>query len=103
MSFFESLNGGLETFFKELSKSKIIQDKQRKTLFDELEKTPFLFSSDYLNELVEEANKEERDSILEYLYRFNNFEIDEDEYLNILEVESYRSIEQDIINRVWRS
>jgi hypothetical protein len=103
MSFFESLNGGLETFFKELSKSKAIQDKQRRILFDELETTPFLFSSGYLEELAEGAEKEERDTILDYLYRFNDLETGENEYLNILEVESYRTIEQDIINRVWRS
>jgi hypothetical protein len=103
MSFFESLNGGLETFFKELSKSKAIQDKQRKALFDELETTPYLFSSEYLNELADDANKEERDTILDYLYRFNDWKTGEDEYLNILEVESYRTIEQDIIDRVWRS
>jgi hypothetical protein len=103
VSFFESLNGGLETFFKELSKSKAIQDRQRKILFDELETTPYLFSSDYLTELAEDANKRESDTILDYLYRFNDFKTGEDEYLNIMELESYKSIEQDIIDRVWRS
>jgi hypothetical protein len=98
MSFFESLNGGLETFFKELSKSKTV----RKSKFKELEYTPLLFSSDYLEELADGANKEERDVILDYLYRFNNLETGEDEYLDLLEVKSYHDLEQDLINRVWR-
>jgi len=64
MSFFEAFNGGLEAMFKELSQSKRLKEKRKENQFGELEHTPFLFSSDYLNELAEEANKRECESIL---------------------------------------
>ncbi|MBO0959577.1 hypothetical protein J1P26_07495 [Neobacillus sp. MM2021_6] len=48
----------------------------------------------------------ECDSILDYLYRFNNFEITNDEgeadYLNILGIDSYKQLEQNIIDRKWK-
>lgn len=101
MSFFDSLNGGLETFFKELAKSKRLEQKRRDAQFKELENTPFLFSSDYINGLAEDADEEEAETILDYLYRFNNLETDEDEYLDILGIDSYKNIENKIINKRW--
>ncbi|MDP4087117.1 MAG: hypothetical protein Q8934_21375 [Bacillota bacterium] len=101
MSFFDSLNGGLETFFKELAKSKRLEEKRRDNQFKELENTSLLFSSDYLSGLAEDADEEEAETILDYLYRFNNLETGEDEYLNILELGSYKSIENKIINKRW--
>lgn len=101
MGFFDSLNSGVDSLFKELSKSKRLEERRRNARFNELERTSWLFSSVYLDELSEGASKEEYDLILDYLYRFNNLEIYEDEYLNILEVESYRNIESKIIDRLW--
>jgi hypothetical protein len=101
MSFFETLNGGLESFFKELSKSKRLEEKRRENQFNELNNTPFLFSSEYLNTLVDGADKEECETILDYLYRFDGHETGEDETLNILEIDKYKKIEKDIIERLW--
>lgn len=106
MSFFDALNGGLESMFKELSKSKRMKEKQKQSKFLELEQTPWLFSSEYLEDLLEDANKGECDTILDYLYRFNNHGITnedgEDDYLNILGIDSYKSIEQKIIDKRWK-
>lgn len=101
MGFFDALNGGLDSFFKELAKSKQVEEKRRENQFKELEYTPFLFSSFHLNYLLEEANEEECETILDYLYRFNNFETEENEYLNILGVDNYKAIENKIIQRMW--
>jgi|SRR5579875_598114 len=101
MSFFETLNGGLESFFKELSKSKRLEEKRRENQFKELEYTPFLFSPEYLNNLADEADKEECETILDYLYRFDGYEIGEDETLDILGIDKYKKIEKNIIERLW--
>jgi hypothetical protein len=99
--FFETLNNGLENFFEELSKSKRLKGKRRDYQFTELQHTGLLFSSDYLDTLLDDANKAEYETVLDYLYRFNNHEIGEDEHLNILEVDNYKRIEQRIIDRMW--
>jgi hypothetical protein len=101
MSFFDALNGGLESFFKELSKSKRLEQARRDNQFKELENTSLLFSSEYLSGLAEDADDEEAETILDYLYRFNNLETREDEYLNILELNSYKNIENNIIRKRW--
>lgn len=68
------------------------KDKRRKRAYEELEQTPFLFSSKYLNELHEEAEtKDEYESILDHMYRHDATEVD-----------SYYDIEKKIINRYWR-
>ena len=106
MSFFEALNGGLESMFKELSQNKRLKEKRRTGQFMELESTPFLLDSSYLLELTEGANQTECDSILDYLYRFNNLEIMDDDgeadHLNILGIDSYKQLEQKIIDRKWK-
>jgi hypothetical protein len=102
MGFFDVLNGGIENIFKEAAKSKRLKANRRYNQFKELEHTPFLLDSGYLLELTEGANALECDSILDYLYRFNNQSTGEDEYLNILGIESYRSVEQKIIDRKWK-
>ncbi|NHC17125.1 hypothetical protein G6554_02360 [Bacillus sp. MM2020_4] len=71
-----------------------------------MQNTPYLLDSSYLLDLSEGANQMECDSILDYLYRFNNFEITNDEgeadYLNILGIDSYKQLEQNIIDRKWK-
>lgn len=65
---------------------------KREDTFNELEKTPFLFSSSYLNEMYEEAsNKSEYETILDHMYRHE-----------ATEIESYADIEERIINKYWR-
>jgi hypothetical protein len=102
MGFFDVLNGGIENLFREAAKSKRLKENRRYNQFKELEHTPFLLDSAYLLELTEGANTMECDVVLDYLYRFNNQAIGEDEHLNILGIESYRSIEQKIIDRRWK-
>lgn len=90
MGFFDVLNSGVDSFFKELAKSKRLQEARRENQFDELDHTPFLFSSSYLLELSEDATKEEYESILDHMYRHNATEVD-----------SYRNVEKEIIKRLW--
>lgn len=66
--------------------------KRKKLAFDELDRTPFLFSSGYLNEMYEQAHdKEEYESILDHMYRHEATDID-----------SYKSIENKIVDKFWR-
>jgi hypothetical protein len=102
MGFFDVLNGGVENFFRELSKSKKLKDRQRDDKLTVLETTPFLLDSAYLLDMVDGANKQEGDLILDYLYRFNNQKVGEEEYLNILGIESYREVESKIIDKRWK-
>jgi hypothetical protein len=102
MGFFDVLNGGVENFFRELSKSKKLKDRQRGDKLKVLETTPFLLDSAYLLDMVDGANKYEGDLILDYLYRFNNQKVGEEEYLNILGIESYREVESKIIDKRWK-
>lgn len=60
--------------------------------FSELDWTPFLFSSDYLNDMYSNATtKEQHETILDYLYRHN-----------ATEVSSYQAIEQQIIDKYFK-
>lgn len=62
------------------------------TQFAELEWTPLLFSSNYLDDMYDKAKtKEDYYTILDHMYRHD-----------ATEVESYRKIEQKIIDRYWR-
>jgi hypothetical protein len=103
MGFFDSLNGSLQTMFQEVAKSKRLKDNRRQGYLEYLQKEQhFLVDSSFLLELADGANKQEADLILDYLYRFNNKAIGEDEHLDILGIDSYREIEQQIINKRWK-
>lgn len=68
------------------------EKKYRKREFDNLVTTPFLNGSEYLNELYQAAEKkEEYECILQHMYNHQN--------VGVLEIESYQSIEQKIIER----
>jgi hypothetical protein len=102
MGFFDALNGGLETMFKEVAKSKRLQAKRRNDWLSYLESTHLLMDSSFLLELADGSTKEEGDLILDYLYRFNNHAVGEDEYLDILDISSYKEVENKIINKRWK-
>lgn len=60
--------------------------------FAELEWTPFLFSSDYLNDMYSKATtKEQHETILGHLYRHEATDVD-----------SYQSIEKRIIDKYFK-
>lgn len=81
------LNGAIKGY----STSKPAKDKKRKWQFEELEQTEYLFSSKYLNELLDEARtKREHESILEHMYRNE-----------ATDVESYSKIEKKIIDKFY--
>ncbi|TYS68067.1 hypothetical protein FZC76_09930 [Sutcliffiella horikoshii] len=68
------------------------EKKHRKYEYDRLTTTPFLHGSEYLNELCEGAQKkEEYECILQHIYNHQN--------VGVLEIESYQSIEQKIVER----
>jgi hypothetical protein len=68
--------------------------KEKAREFQELETYPMLFSSHYLDEMYGKASrKSEYESILDHIYRFNDVTQD---------VDSYRVIEQKIIDKYWR-
>ena len=103
MGFFETLNGGLETMFREVAKSKRLQGARRQGYLEYLQKEQhFLVDSTFLLELADGANKEEADLILDYMYRFNNKPIGEEDYLDILGIDSYKEVENKIINKRWK-
>jgi hypothetical protein len=102
MGLFDLINGEIERAFKNYAKSKKCKDRQRYLQFKELEHTPFLLDSAYLLELSDGANALERDSILDYMYRFHNMPIGNDEHLDILAIDSYKAVEKSIIDRKWK-
>lgn len=103
MGFFDALNGGLQTMFSELSKSKRMKDNRRQGYLEYLQQEQhFLVDSSFLLELADGANKQEQDLILDYMYRFNNQKVGEEDYLNILGIESYKEVENKIIQGRWK-
>lgn len=71
------------------------EKKYRKREYDGLTTTPFLHGSEYLNELYNAAEKKsEHECILQHLY--NHQEV------GILEIESYKKLETDIVDRYWK-
>jgi hypothetical protein len=81
----------LGSVFEAVSKSEANQQRIRNNKFNELGYSPFLFSSDYLNEMMDECEtKEDHEAILDYMYRFD-----------VCEIDSYKSIEDKIINKYW--
>jgi hypothetical protein len=103
VGFFDALNGGLETMFKEISKSKRLKNNRRQGYLEYLQnEQQFLVDSSFLLELADGANKEETDIILDYMYRFNNRKVGEEDHLNILGIDSYKEVENQIINKRWK-
>lgn len=81
------LNGAIKGY----STSKPVKDRKRAWQFEELASTEYLFSSKYLNELLDEARtKEEHESILDHMYR--NEAVD---------IKSYSEIEKKIIDKYY--
>ncbi|TYR75597.1 hypothetical protein FZC79_10545 [Rossellomorea vietnamensis] len=81
----------LGTVFHTIANSKVNRERLRDNEYKELDYSPYLFSSSHLNSLMEDSeDKEEHDSILDHMYRFDACEVD-----------SYRSIESKIIKRYW--
>jgi len=78
----------LDVMFKTVAKSKWNQDRLKKREFEEL-KGPFLFSSERLNGLYDH-DKNQYESILDHMYRFDACEVD-----------SYADLEQKIIHDWW--
>lgn len=88
MGILDILNSGLQAYFDATKESK--QEQLRKQKFDELGHTPFLFSSNYLNEIMDDCEtKEDYEQLLDHMYRHN-----------ATEVESYWKIENDIIDHL---
>ncbi|MGK4042171.1 hypothetical protein AB0Y20_07695 [Heyndrickxia oleronia] len=85
-----SMNGMLRSMFQSLADSKWNKDRLRRNQFDELNE-PFLFSSSHLNSIFDECEtKEEYESILDHMYKFDACEVD-----------SYKAIENKIIDKLW--
>ncbi|MEK5524163.1 hypothetical protein B5V89_16380 [Heyndrickxia sporothermodurans] len=85
-----SVNGMLRSMFQNVADSKWNKDRLRRNQFEELNE-PFLFSSSHLNNLFDECkNKEEYESILDHMYKFDACEVD-----------SYKEIENKIIEKLW--
>ena len=85
MSFFRSL-------FQAYNGSDYGKEKKRSRPFRELDGFPMLHSSNYLNNLITQAETDdELDLILEHLYKFDT-----------LDIESYKNVEQKIIDRRWK-
>lgn len=81
----------LGSVFHTIANSKGNQRRLRERDFNELDYSPFLASSSHLNGLLEDSeSKEEHESILDHMYRFDACEVD-----------SYKSIESKIIKRYW--
>lgn len=103
MGFFDALNGGLQTMFREVAKSKRLKGARRQGYLEYLQhEQHFLVDSSFLLELADGVNQQEADLILDYMYRFNNKAIGEDEHLDILGIDSYKEVEQKIIDRRWK-
>jgi hypothetical protein len=103
MGFFDFLNSNVEMMFKEVSKSKRLQNNRRQGWLDYLQQEQhFLVDSNFLLELTDGANQQEQDLILDYLYRFHNKTIGEEDHLNILGIDSYKEVENKIIQGRWK-
>lgn len=88
MGFWDDVLGGA---IKGYSTSKPVQDRERKWKFDELDHTEMLFSSQYLNELYEDARtKSEHEAILGHLYKHD-----------VTDIDTYKQIEQKIIDKFY--
>ena len=90
MGIFDYMNTGVESIFKGMQESKHVKERQRNNRLNELSYTPFLFSSGYLGELLDDCqSKEDYESLLDHLYRHD-----------ATEVQSYKEIELDIIDHL---
>ena len=81
----------LKSLFQAYNSSEYGKEKKRGRPFKELDGYPMLHSSKYLNILANEAKTDdELDLVLDHLYKFDTLEID-----------SYKKVEQKIIDRRW--
>lgn len=88
------INNFIKSIFDGYKHSGAPAKKSRDWSYQELESYPMLFSSNYLNQMYDQAaNKDDYESILTHIYRFGEVTSD---------VESYKAIEQKIIDRYWR-
>lgn len=82
----------LKGFFDAYNTSDFGKEKKRAKAFKELEAFPMLHSSEYLNSLTKQAKTtEEYDLILDHLYKHETLDID-----------SYKNVEQNIIDLRWK-
>ena len=81
----------LGTVFHAIASSKSNQNRLRERDLWEVDHSPFLLSSSHLKGLMDTTDdKEEHESILDHMYRFDACEVD-----------SYKNIEDKIIKRYW--
>lgn len=88
---YNKLIGSLFDGYKK-AKTPYADKRLKKWAFEDLEETPYLYSSKYLNELHDQATrKDEFESILDHMYRHN-----------VEDIDSYHEIESKIIDKYWR-
>lgn len=81
----------LRSIFQAYNDSDHGKEKKRARPFRELDGFPMLHSSNYLNSLISKAKTDdELDLILDHLYKFDTLDID-----------SYKKVEQKIIDKRW--
>lgn len=84
------INNFIKSFFDGYKEARIKNGYYKERDFNELE-GPFLFSSDHLNNLYNQADcEEDYESILDHLYRHD-----------AIDVESYSLLEKKIIDKYW--
>lgn len=82
----------LKSIFQAYNESDYGKKRKKEKLFRDLEHFPMLHSSKYLNILIDEAETEEQhDLILDHLYKFDT-----------LDVDSYKKVEQKIVDKRWK-
>lgn len=82
----------LQNIFQAYTDSDYGKKKSRERAFKELESFPMLHSSNYLNILTDKSKtKAEDDLILDHLYKHDT-----------LDIESYKAVEQKIIDKRWK-
>ena len=75
-----------------MMESDSVKRRKNEWTYEELDHTPFLFSSGYLDGLREQAtHKSQFEGILNHMYRHD-----------ATEIPSYREVEKKIIDRYWR-
>jgi hypothetical protein len=103
VGFFDFLNSNVEMMFREVAKSKRLKGARRQGYLEYLQQEQnFLVDSSFLLELADGANQHEQDLILDYMYRFHNKTIGEEDHLNILGIDSYKEVENKIIQGRWK-
>lgn len=85
------MNSMLQSMFQGLAESDWNKNRLKKQRFDELNQEYYLFSSDYLNSIMDDCKtKKDYEAVLDHMYTFD-----------ACEVESYKEIEDKIIKKYW--